>query len=82
MASLEENLLVKNNSENFLDYVATSLRRKRLTECMHVGSVIAYDGYVVTASSLYYLPVLEKATSCTSTLYYINYMFLYLFRCC
>ena len=52
MTSLEENLLVKNNSENFLDYVATSLRRKKLTECMHVGSVIAYDGYVVTASSL------------------------------
>ena len=49
---LKETFLGNNNSDNFLDCVVSSLKRKSLTECMHVGSVRAYDGYIVTVSSL------------------------------
>ena len=39
-------------NKNFFEFVETKIANNKLTNCRHVGSVIAFDGYVVTVSSL------------------------------
>jgi len=38
--------------EHFLDFALANIRKKKLIECLHTGSVTGFDGYIVTSSSL------------------------------
>ena len=39
-------------NKNFFEFVETKISNIKLTSCRHVGSVTAFDGYIVTVSSL------------------------------
>ena len=37
--------------DHFLDFALANIRKKKLIECLHTGSVTGFDGYIVTSSS-------------------------------
>ena len=39
-------------SSDFFDFVSLNIKTQNMTNCQHVGSVIAFDGYVIKVSSL------------------------------
>ena len=50
--STEETSIETPNQDSFIESALANLARRDFTHCRHVGSVIAFDGYIVKVSSL------------------------------
>jgi len=49
---MEQVLPVENIPDNIWEHIASNFKRRTVGSCIHTGSVIAFDGYIVTVSSL------------------------------
>jgi len=50
---MEQVLPVENIPDNIWEHIASNFKRRTVGSCIHTGSVIAFDGYIVTVSSLH-----------------------------
>ena len=50
--NIENPTLEELGQDSFINSALANVSRRDFTHCMHVGSVIAFDGYIVKVSSL------------------------------